>query len=109
MEFNIEVQKDSFAVKITVAENGEVVGRVKLYVLHNDLHEEPFGFMEDLFVSENHRKQGIGEKLVEAAVEEAKKNNCYKFIFTCSHEELYGWYEKQGFIKRGASFRMDIL
>ncbi|MEK7625706.1 MAG: GNAT family N-acetyltransferase [Patescibacteria group bacterium] len=100
--------KDSRAVKITVMDNGEEIGRVRLYVLFNELHEEPFGFMEDLFVSEKSRGKGVGEKLVTEAVAEAKKNNCYKFIFTCSHPELFGWYEKLGFEKRSAGFRMDF-
>ena len=103
-----DIIKDSHAVKITVENDGDVIGRVKLYVLRNDLHQEPFGFMEDLYVDENHRKRGIGEKLIAAALGEARKNKCYKFIFTCSHPELYGWYERQGFFKRGVEFRMNL-
>lgn len=108
MKINKEIKNDCFVIKISATENGEEAGRVRLYILLNELHENPFGFMEDLFVDEKYRKQGIGEKLVAAAIEEAKKNHCYKFIFTCSREELYNWYERQGFKKSGTAFRMDI-
>ncbi len=109
MEINKEIRKDCHSVKITAVEKGVEIGRVRLYVLFNELHDEPFGLMEDLFVSENNRQQGIGEKLVAAAIEEARKNHCYKFIFTCSREELYGWYEKLGFEKYGLEFRMNLV
>ncbi len=103
-----EVEKKGFSVKISIEENEKVIGRVRLYVLFNELHDEPFGLMEDLFVSENNRKQGYGGKLIAAAIDEARKNHCYKFIFTCSRDELYGWYEQQGFKKYGLEFRMNL-
>lgn len=108
MKLNKETIKDCFAVKITATENGEVIGRVRFFVLFNELHESPFGLMEDLFVEEDNRNRGIGEALVKAALEEARKNKCYKFVFTCSRQELYGWYEKQGFVKYGAEFRVNL-
>lgn len=109
MKLNRKVENNCQAIKISISEDDKEIGRVRLYVLFNELHEKPFAFMEDLFVDEENRKKGLGEKLVAAAVEEAKKNNCYKFIFTCSREELFGWYEKLGFKKVGVEFRMDLV
>ena len=50
-------------VKIVLEENGQNVGRGFLYLLHNDLHQEPFGLMEDVFVEEAFRGKGYGEKI----------------------------------------------
>jgi len=33
-------------------------------------------YMDDLFVSETHRRKGLGRKLLEAVIAEAKKQNC---------------------------------
>lgn len=108
MEMKRKVEKKSFSVKIFIEEKKRIIGRVRLYVLFNELHENPFGLMEDLFVDEDQRGQGIGEGLIKAALEEARKNKCYKFIFTCSRPELYGWYQRQGFEKYGVEFRMNL-
>lgn len=105
-----EVEKRSFAVKITAEKDGKEVGRVFLYIMYNYLHDEPFGYMEDLFVDEGYRKAGIGRQLVDGLKEEAKKLNCYKIVFTCRNEkkEIQNWYRKLGFKDVGIGFRMDI-
>jgi len=38
---------DSYGIKFFVEENGKELGRAYLYVLRNDLHERPFGLLED--------------------------------------------------------------
>src|SRR6056297_545698 len=68
--------------KFTVHDNNKEVGRAYLYILHNDLHQRPFGFIEDVFVEEEYRGQGVGSRLVENMMEEAGKRNCYKIIMT---------------------------
>ncbi|PIR74947.1 MAG: GNAT family N-acetyltransferase, partial [Candidatus Magasanikbacteria bacterium CG10_big_fil_rev_8_21_14_0_10_43_9] len=39
------------AIKYTMKENGEVIGRVSLFFITNDLHGEPYGLVEDVFVN----------------------------------------------------------
>ncbi|TSC83781.1 MAG: GCN5-like N-acetyltransferase [Parcubacteria group bacterium Gr01-1014_13] len=111
MQLNKEIKKDSYAVKITAIEDDKEIGRVRLYVLHNDLHAEPFGLLEDVFVDENYRGSGTGTKLVQAAIEESKKIGCYKLIATVrnSKEEACSWYEKFGFKNYGVEFRLDLI
>ena len=81
-----------------------------MYVLHNDLHKEPFGLMEDVFVEESARGKGIGTELVRAVIAEAKKQNCYKLIATCRTErtKVHELYERLGFSKRGVEFRISF-
>lgn len=110
MEIKSEVQKKARAIKLVVTENGQIIGRMFLYILTNDLHKEPFGFLEDLFVKEAYRKGGIGHALVERGIAAAKEAGCYKLICTSrfGKNELHAWYEKLGFKKHGAEFRMDF-
>ena len=97
-------------IKFTAEENGQVVGRALLYILKNDLHPEPFGFMEDVFVEEAYRSHGIGKQLVTALIAEAKTLGCYKLVGTSRHErtEAHGFYKKFGFYDRGLEFRLDL-
>jgi len=96
-------------IKITLEEDGRQIGRGFLYFLRNDLHAEPFGFIEDVFVEEAFRGKGYGEKITAAIIAEAKKRGCYKLICTSrfSNERAHHLYEKLGFKKHGNEFRMD--
>ncbi len=109
MELRTE-KKESRAIKISVVENGKTVGRGFLYLIFNDLHKEPYGLMEDVFVEEKYRGKGVGTKLVEALIAEAKKQGCYKLVGTSrfSNERVHGLYDRLGFTKHGFEFRMDL-
>lgn len=111
MEINKQTKKDCYGIKITATDNGAEVGRVWLYVLFNDLHKEPYGLLEDVFVQEEHRGGGWGTKLVQEAIAEAKKIGCYKLIATTRHSRqiVCAWYEKFGFKNYGVEFRMDLI
>ncbi len=111
MEILLSKENRSYAVKVTAQENGKVLGHAFLYMMFNDLHKEPFGFLEDVFVNEGSRGGGLGTKLVLAAIEEAKKQNCYKLICTSRHgkDEVHKWYTKLGFKDHGKEFRIDFV
>ena len=110
MNINTTIEKDFYSVKLTAEENGEVLGWIYLYVLGNSRHEEPWGFLENLYVEPEHRSKGIGRQLVSAAIEEAKKRDCYKLLGTTRHTkpELHAFYERFGFKNWGVEFRMDL-
>lgn len=102
--------KECKGIKISMEENGKEVARATLYLMSNDLHPEPFGLMEDVFVDEELRGQGIGSELVNQIIEEARKENCYKLVATSRHsrEKVHELYEKLGFKNHGIEFRMDF-
>ncbi len=110
MDIRKEVKKEAFCIKFLAEESGVAVGRAFLYLLYNDLHEEPFALMEDVFVDSEFRGKGIGGQLIDAALAEAKKQGCYKVICTSRNakEDLHKWYEKKGFVKHGFEFRIDF-
>ena len=98
-------------IKFYVEENGKEVGRAYLYILKNDLHKEPFGFMEDVYIDESQRGKGLGTGLVNTLIEEAKKRGCYKIVATSRHErpKVHKLYERLEYHNHGVEFRMDLL
>jgi GNAT superfamily N-acetyltransferase len=110
MEIIQQPEKRQGGIKFVIHENGAEVGRVFLYLLYNDLHAEPFGLVEDVFVEEAWRGRGLGAELVKAVIEEAKKQSCYKLICTSrtGRDKLHEWYRSLGFKEHGKEFRMDF-
>ncbi len=100
----------AYGVKITRALKGKVVGRAYLYVMTNDLHEQPFGLMEDVFVEEEHRGGEIGTALVKRVIAEAKRLTCYKLVATSRHARgrVHDMYLRLGFADYGKEFRIDL-
>jgi len=104
------VRVPAYGVKITKALKGKVVGRAYLYVMTNDLHERPFGLMEDVFVDAEHRGSEIGTTLVKRVIAEAKRCRCYKLIATSRHarNRVHALYDRLGFKDHGREFRIDF-
>lgn len=110
MQLKKTIEKKAYAIKITADDAGTEIGRVYLYILYNDLHKEPFGLIEDLFVVEKYRGHGIGSELVQAVIAEAKERGCYKLIGQSRYgrDDLHAFYERMGFNDHGKNFRMDF-
>lgn len=106
----LEKELFSLGVKFELLKDKKVIGRAYLYLIKNDLHSEPYGLLEDVFVEEKFRGQGIGKKLVEMVIEKARELGCYKLIATSrfERENVHKFYEKLGFQKYGYEFRIDF-
>ena len=100
----------SHAKKLVITENGQEVARAFIYLIKNDLHEQPYALLEDVFVQEKFRGQGLGIKIINAAIEEARKAGCYKIIGTSRYERenVHKFYQKMGFKDYGKEFRMNL-
>ena len=97
-------------IRISITDDGFEVGRAYIYLMHNDLHDRPFGLMEDVYVEESYRGKGIGSELVGKVIEIAKDSNCYKLIATSriSRPKVHELYQKLGFSQQGFEFRIDL-
>lgn len=109
MEINRQEIK-SEAIKFVAEKDGKTAGRAYLYLIYNGLHSEPYGFLEDVFIEESYRRQGIGGELVNVVIDEAKRLGCYKLIGTSrnARSEVHEFYKKLGFEDYGKEFRMDL-
>lgn len=110
MRFNLKT-KEAKAIRISlVNDENKEMGRAFIFLITNDLHEKSYALLEDVFVYEEFRGQGLGQKIVQKAVEEAKNNGCYKIIGTSrnSREKVHQFYKKLGFEQYGQEFRMNL-
>ncbi|MEM7406970.1 MAG: GNAT family N-acetyltransferase [Pseudomonadota bacterium] len=97
-------------LRFSVSRDGAEVGRAYLYLMMNDLHEEPFGFLEDVFVEESARGDGVGKQLVNEVIAAARTNGCYKLIATSrdARPRVHALYVQLGFADYGREFRMNL-
>jgi len=97
-------------IKFFIEVDGKEIGRAFLYILHNDLHKEPFGLLEDVYINEDLRGQGIGTQLLDKVIKEAKASGCYKIVATSRHSrpKVHKLYERIGFRNQGIEFRLDF-
>jgi ribosomal protein S18 acetylase RimI-like enzyme len=86
------------------------VARTYLYILRNDLHEQPFGYIEDVFCEPAYRGRGLVSRLHEMAVAEARRRGCYKIVLSSrkGRADVHAMYRHLGYQERGVSFRLDL-
>jgi len=97
-------------IKFSIKKDNKEIARAYLYIMKNDLHKQPFGLMEDVFIDKSLRGEGYGTKIVKELIKQAKKQNCYKLIATSRYprKEVHKLYKKLGFKDWGKEFRMDF-
>ena len=103
-------QVEASGIRISVDDGGAEVGRAYLYLMGNDLHDRPFGLLEDVYVDKSYRGKGIGSDLVKEVIKLAKEANCYKLIATSrtSRPKVHELYQRLGFTQHGLEFRIDF-
>lgn len=101
---------DARGIKFSFAEGEQEIARAYFYLMHNELHQEPFGLLEDVYVAESQRGKGLGTKLVKQVIKAAKEEGCYKLIATSrtSRPKVHQLYKRLGFQERGLEFRLDL-
>jgi len=100
----------SRGIRFSLRKAGVEIGHAYLYLMTNDLHDEPFGLMEDVFIEEEHRGHGGGTKLVRKILQMAKREGCYKLLTTSRHsnDRVHDLYTRLGFSSHGLEFRKDF-
>jgi len=90
---------------VVVEEEGEVIGTATLHFQRKLIRNGGIAaFIEDVAVREKCRGRGIGAKLIEYLVEEAKNSGCYKVVLTCFPERV-AFYERCGFKQESIAMR----
>ena len=97
-------QKNLFCI---VALSGEeIVGFGSIFFLQR-VRGGKEGIIEDLIVSRNFRRLGIGSKILKKLISEAKVQKCFKICLE-SNNPSKGFYSKEGFLKGGSIMKYFI-
>ncbi|HLA22359.1 MAG TPA: GNAT family N-acetyltransferase [Nitrosopumilaceae archaeon] len=87
--------------------DSKVVGTATIFIEQKFIHDGgKVGHIEDVAIRKNYKDKGIGQKIVKALLEYAKKKGCYKTILDCT-DDLIPFYEKIGFKRHSNSMRFD--
>lgn len=87
--------------------DSKIVGTTTLFIEQKFIHDGgKVGHIEDVAVRKEYQGRGIGQKVVKALLEYAKKEGCYKTILDCN-EDLISFYEKIGFKRYSSAMRFD--
>ena len=81
-------------------EDGQVVSTCYCVIIPNLTRGcRSICFIENVVTRKDFRKQGLGRKVIEMAVETARKNNCFKVILQSGtgRKEAHKFYEELGF------------
>lgn len=103
-----------FGGKLADSGLGHVIGTAMVHLQYKLSYDcGVAAHLEDLVVDPEWRSIGIGEELVEAAIDFANENKCYKIMLTCL-DRTVPYYEKLGFVKwdygmRKSLHRLDVL
>jgi len=97
-------QKNIYSI-VAVLEN-EVVGFGSIFFFKR-VRGGRQGIIEDLIVSRNFRNLGIGSKILEELISEAKLQKCFKICLE-SNSKSEVFYFKEGFLKGGSIMKYFI-
>ena len=97
-------------MRFSIRSDGREIARAYLYVMNNDLHQAPFGLLEDVYVDQSRRGGGLGTSLVREVISAARDAGCYKLIATSRNSRplVHDLYRGLGFVEHGIEFRMEL-
>ena len=80
-------------------EGGELCGMLSLAITPTTQGAGCFGYLDDVFVLEQHRGQGIGAKLMREALDYARKSGCVRVELGTRRDNVHArrLYERLGF------------
>lgn len=89
------------SIKYFVAADGEkIVSTCWTCLMPNMTHHgREICFIENVVTHKDYRKQGLGRKVIEMAIEDARAHNCYMvcLLSGASRTEAHDFYRKLGF------------
>lgn len=96
--------------RLYVAEiDRQIVGSFALMIMDNLGHlGAPSAIVEDVVVDPAVHSRGIGQAMMQFALETAREKGCYKLVLSSNakRERAHAFYESLGFERHGYSFRV---
>lgn len=87
--------------------NNRIIGSTTLFIEQKFIHDGGLvGHIEDVVVSKEHERKGIGFRIIQVVLEYAKGQGCYKTILDCD-DKVKPFYERLGFKRHSNGMRFD--
>ncbi len=99
-----------YKIYVTVLDE-QIVGVFELLIMDNLAHlGMPSAVIEDVAVTAEHRRRGIGKVMMNYAMNVCREMGCYKLTLSSNlkREEAHDFYESLGFRKHGFSFHVEL-
>lgn len=105
-KYNKSLQVDNF-YGIVAKENGIILGILISRVVSRLVKQKDILFIDDLIVNKDYRSNGIGNLLLQKAIDYAKEKNCemVELKSYINNEKSHKLYEKMGFKKQHYAFK----
>jgi len=90
--------------------DGVVVGFINFTTRKTALHRSPSGLIDELVLTKNCRRRGIGEQLLSVAIEKCKQLGCYEVEVSTEkvNTKARKFYRRRGFNERGVLLEVDL-
>ncbi|MCR4949058.1 MAG: GNAT family N-acetyltransferase [Treponema sp.] len=95
-----EIEGDKKIKYFGAVENGKVISTCYCLIIPNLTRlGSSIAFIENVVTDNEYRGQGLGRRVMEMAIEFARKNNCYKVILQSAsfRKEAHQFYKNLGF------------
>ncbi len=98
-------EDDSHLILVAQTINGEIIGYCAVHWLPYLILAGPEGYISELFIKEEFRGQGVGNKLLEAIKAEAQNRGCSRLMLLNIRDRES--YQRQFYAKHGWEERPD--
>jgi GNAT superfamily N-acetyltransferase len=98
-----EIQTNNNIKYFGVFEGDELISSCAIIIVPNLTRScRPYAVIENVVTRGSHRKRGYGKAVLNAAIEYAWKNNCYKVMLMTGrlNEGVFRFYESAGFDRK---------
>lgn len=88
-----------------------IIGTIKIIIEKKLYNENSYvGHIEDVIIDQSYRKCGLGQQLINFAVNLCKNRQCYKIKLYCN-DKISPFYQKNGFVIEGVDLcqRLNIF
>jgi len=102
--------KDAKSHFLVAARKGTPVGFINFTVRQTVLHRSPSAMIDELVVTKEYQRKGVGRQLVLAVVEKCRQLGCCEVEVSTekTNDEARKFYKKCGFKERGTLFEVDL-
>lgn len=101
---------ENLSYELLVAElDGKLVGFIDQWIICDFVHGAKLSYIQNLYVASRHRRKGIGSKLLEKVLKNAKEREVAEIhvVTEFDNKPAINLYRKHGLIKKSLQLEME--